>query len=75
MLILKFLHKFYNRMDVPWVSLLWDNYYTDKIPHAVEPLGSFWWHDILKLTPIYRGVSPVWILTGSTALFLERPME
>ena len=41
-LLLKFLQKFYNRMDVPWVSLLWDNYYTDKIPHAAEPLGSFW---------------------------------
>ena len=56
-------------MDVPWVSLLWDNYYTEKIPHAAEPLGTFWWRDILKLTPVYRGVSRVRMVTGSTALF------
>ena len=68
-LFLKFLHKFYNRMDVPWVSLLWDIYYTDKITHTAEPLGSFWWCDILKLMPVYRGVSRVQIVNGSTALF------
>ena len=42
-LLMKFLHKFYNKMDIPWVQLLWDAYYTGKIPHVVPPVGSFWW--------------------------------
>jgi hypothetical protein len=26
-LLLKFLHKFYSKADIPWVHLVWDNYY------------------------------------------------
>ena len=26
-LLMKFLHKFYNRMEIPWVSLIWNNHY------------------------------------------------
>ena len=26
-LLLKFLHKFYNNLDIPWVKLVWENYY------------------------------------------------
>ena len=56
-LLMKFLHKFYNKLDVPWVHLIWNTYYADKVPHATNPVGSFWWHDILKLTPVFRGIS------------------
>ena len=56
-LLLKFLHKFFNKNDLPWVKLIWDDHYVDKIPHDVDPVGSFWWKDILKLTPIYQGIS------------------
>lgn len=32
-LLMKSLHKFYNREDIPWVHLLWDNYYQNgKMP-------------------------------------------
>ena len=54
--LMKFFHKFYTKMDIAWVQLIWDAYYVDKIPHAMAPIGSFWWRDILKLTPIYRGI-------------------
>ena len=67
-LLLKHLHKFYNKMDVPCVHLLWDNLYVDKIPHAVNPGGSFWWRNILKLTPIFRGISHVQLVDGATTL-------
>ena len=67
-LLLKFLHKFYNKVDVPWVHLLWDNLYINKIPHAADPAGSFWWRDILKLTPIFRGISHVQLVDGMTTL-------
>lgn len=42
-LLLKHLHKFYNKMDIPWVKLVWSKYYEDKIPHATREVGSFWW--------------------------------
>ena len=29
-LLLKYLHKFYNGWDVPWVQLIWETYYTDR---------------------------------------------
>jgi hypothetical protein len=32
-LLLKYLHKFCNNHDLPWVSLIWNNYYmTGRIP-------------------------------------------
>ena len=67
-LLLKYLHKFYNHWDLPWVDLIWSTYYTDKIPHASDPCGSFWWKDLLKLTPIYRVISHVIVRRGDTAL-------
>jgi hypothetical protein len=56
-LLLKYLHKFYNKEDIPWITLLWKSYYQETVPHAVQPIGSFWWKDILKLTPIFRGIT------------------
>ena len=28
-LLLKYLHKFFNRMDIPWVKLIWELHYSD----------------------------------------------
>jgi hypothetical protein len=68
-LLQKYLHKFYNKIDTPWVYLIWNSYYTGKVPHAMSPSGSFWWRDIFKLTPIYRGITNIIIGDGSTTLF------
>ena len=51
------------------MHLTWDTYYDQRTPHAVELVGSFWWRDILKLTPTFRGISKVQVVCGSTALF------
>jgi hypothetical protein len=67
-LLLKYLHKFYNKTDTPWVQLLW-NSYTWKIPHAMGPCGSFWWRDVFKLVPIFRGISVCNVGDGSCILF------
>jgi hypothetical protein len=67
-LLLKYLHKFYNE-DTPWVHLLWNSYYTGKVPHALNPCGSFWWKDICKLMPIYRAISSTQIGNEGTVLF------
>jgi hypothetical protein len=41
-LLIKHLHKFYNKEDVPWVQLIWNNHYLDdQIPHASAEKGSF----------------------------------
>jgi hypothetical protein len=37
-----------NKVDVPWVILVWHSYYIDKVPHAEKLYRSFWWKDTLK---------------------------
>ena len=68
-MLLKMLHKFYNQIDTPWVKLIWDTYYSDAIPHATAPCGSFWWRELVKLMPTYRGVTKVLINDGRSTLF------
>lgn len=68
-LLMKFLHNFYNRHDIPWVKLVWNTYYSSKIPHATEPCGSFWWRDVLQFIPMYRGITTLQINCGTMALF------
>ena len=46
-LLLKQLYKFYNKLDVPWVNLVWSSYYLVDVPHASELCGSFWWRDLM----------------------------
>ena len=40
-LLLKQLHKFYCKEDIPWVHLIWHKYYSTKVPHAAAATGSF----------------------------------
>lgn len=61
-------YKFYNRLEVPWVKLIWSIHYENTVPHASEPCGSFWWRDVMQLSPIYR-VTKVAVGDGSTVLF------
>jgi hypothetical protein len=36
-LLLKHLHKFYNKVDVPWVQVGWHSHYTNgQVPHAID---------------------------------------
>jgi len=54
-LLLKFLHKFFNREDIPWVNLIWETYYrNDRLPISNNK-GSFWWKDIIKLLDKFKG--------------------
>ena len=68
-LLLKFLHKFYNKLDIPWVQLTWDSYYAQKIPHASDLVGSFWWKDLMQLSDIYRGVTRATVGSSDSILF------
>src|SRR4051812_16157132 len=68
-LLIKHLHKFYNQHDVPWVKLIWDTYYYQRVPHATDLCGSFWWKDICKLMDKFIAVSKCNMADGATALF------
>jgi hypothetical protein len=68
-LLLKFLDKFYNKADTPWVNLVWRTYYQASVPHAENVCGSFWWKDVCKYLDKYRQVSTVLPGKGDTFLF------
>jgi len=65
-LLLKQLHKFYNKIGIPWINLIWSKYYHSKVPHAAREMGSFWWKDVLRLNPLYRGIANCTIGDGTT---------
>jgi hypothetical protein len=67
-LLLKFLDKFYNKADTPWVSLVWRTYYQESVPHAEHLCGSFWWKDVCKYLEKYRQVTT--ILPGKGDFFI-----
>jgi hypothetical protein len=68
-LLIKYLDKFYNHRELPWVNLLWTSHYNNKIPHSSDLCGSFWWKDVLKLVDNFRGVATVKHGNGNTFLF------
>jgi hypothetical protein len=47
---MKYLFKFMNKHDTPWVNLIWRAHYVNgKIPQSSNACGSFWWRDCLSL--------------------------
>jgi hypothetical protein len=75
-LLLKFLHKFYNKeMDVPWVKLIWGSYYEHDVPHAAKVCGSYWWRDLIRLMDQYRSFATPHVGTGETVLFWSDEWE
>jgi hypothetical protein len=67
-LLMKQLHKFYSRADIPWVKLVWA-LYAPGAPHAQSSRGSFWWKDVFSLVGDYRSISRIQIGNGSSTLF------
>lgn len=67
--MIKFLHKFYNQTDTPWVKLLWSSYYRNSIPLISDVLGSFWWRDLVRLIPSYKDVVKALPGSGSSIAF------
>jgi hypothetical protein len=68
-LLIKFLDKFYNKANLPWVHLLWSEYYLEAVPHAGNMVGSFWWKDVLKQVDNFRGISSLKPGKGDSFLF------
>lgn len=66
-LLIKNLHKFFNKANILWVHLVWEkHYYTNgRLPDHVKR-GSFWWRDVLKLFDKFKGMASVLASNGST---------
>jgi len=71
-LLLKHFHKFFNKLDVPWVNLIWHQHYGNGFKHIAPRKCSFWWRDILKLLDSYKGIAFAMITDGP---LLDRLME
>lgn len=70
-LLVKHLHKFFNREDIPWVSLVWEKYYdSGKLPGNTKK-GSFWWRDIVKLLDKFKGMARVEVKDGRSCQLWE----
>jgi hypothetical protein len=68
-LLLKKLHKFFNKADLPWVQLLWNQYYSNgKVPELARK-GGFWWRSIVKMLPTYKGIAQATLVSGDSILF------
>ena len=74
-LLLKYMDKFMNKLDVPWVDLVWHSYYEGKVPHASPKSGSFWWKDICSLFSKYRGMTTCNVGSGDSILLWKDKWE
>ena len=70
-LLIKFLAKFYNNADVPWVALIRDSYYYHTVPHAVVKSGSFWCRGVLGLAHEWCKLATCQVGNGHSTLFWE----
>jgi hypothetical protein len=66
-LLMKCLHKFFNRVNIQWVNIIWVTHYSNSLP-SVKPVGSFWWKDILKIQDVFKEIARVEIGNGKTTL-------
>jgi hypothetical protein len=70
-LLMNNLHKFYNKEELPWVQLIWSNYYRNgRVPSQIKK-GSFRWRDNLKLLNCYKGIAQATAGQGDTVLFWQ----
>jgi hypothetical protein len=65
---MKSLHKFYNRLNIPWVKLIWESYYDNGKLLGTKKVGTFWWRNIVKLVDQYKGIAHAQIKSESSVL-------
>lgn len=70
-LLMKNLHKFFNRHDIPWVNLIWETYYSDGNLPGGNMVRSFWWKSNLALIDQYKAISRCNVGDGVSAFFWD----
>jgi hypothetical protein len=69
-LLLKYLHKFYNKLDLPWVQITWSKLYCNGTPpHERKYVGSFWWRDIMSLASLFLQMARCKVNNGLSVSF------
>jgi hypothetical protein len=66
---MKNLDKFFSKVNLPWVKLIWDKYYSNGSLPGHSMKGSFWWRSILTLINTFKGIAQVQMGTGDSILF------
>ena len=68
-LLLKNMHKFFNKDEIPWVQIVWEKHYANgRLPTSVKK-GSFWWGDNLKNIQSFKQMAQIQVKSGITCLF------
>jgi hypothetical protein len=67
-LLMKHLHKFYNKANLPWVKLVWESYYANALPPARTRDVSFWWRDCLKSSSAFKVMVTCQVNCGDSVL-------
>jgi hypothetical protein len=70
-LLMKHLHKFYNKADIPWVTMAWEMYYTTVLPPARIREVSFWWRDCLSNLTSYKQLASCTFHQGNSILLWQ----
>jgi hypothetical protein len=67
-LLMKHLHKFFNKAQILWVQLVWDKYYAGGklLIQSLNFRGSFWWRDNLKILTQFKGIAMVTNMDGKS---------
>lgn len=69
-LLLKNLHKFFNRADLPSIKLIWNQYYQHgRLPIPGSRRGSFRWKDSVSLLETYKGLAFAVVRNGNSIKF------
>lgn len=68
-LLTKYLFKFFNKHNIPWVKLLWSAYYNNgNVPAFPTKVGSFSWRDCCSVLNEFKAMTICKINSGTTAL-------
>jgi hypothetical protein len=70
-LLMKNLHKFFNKHDIPLVNLIWESYYSNGHMPGDQQVGSFWWRANIALIDQYKAIARCNVGDGKSALFWE----
>lgn len=66
-LLTKYLYKFFNQMDIPWVQILCKTYYkNEEAPNYPTKVESFWWRDCCSMLNDFKEITICKITNGNT---------
>ena len=68
-LLLKNLHKFFNKADIPWGKLVWESYYSNGQLPGNQMIGCFWWKANINNLVHFKAMAKCNIGDGSPVSF------